>query len=145
MGIVAEDWQHCVSSESCGGSNRKSLTMGALAPICASSIYIYIHQCVTVDIHRQRSVDQRLVGHGVSILCPMFFKLSFLVLCLTSETGVKFWQAEMASRSLTRLIRIVFEPKHILVNGAASWLASIASSPASTMFWPARMASGHPE
>ena len=33
IGIVAKDWQHCVSSGSCGGSKRKSLTMGALAPI----------------------------------------------------------------------------------------------------------------
>ena len=36
----------CVISESCGGSKRKSLTMGALAPICASSIYIYIYICI---------------------------------------------------------------------------------------------------
>ena len=36
MGIAAKDWQHCVSSESCGGSNRNSLMLGADAATCAN-------------------------------------------------------------------------------------------------------------
>ena len=44
----------CVISESCGGSKRKSLTMGALAPICASSIYIYIYIYKYIERERYR-------------------------------------------------------------------------------------------